>query len=82
MKAFRMFGVDAVIAENKEDAWKVWEEHIGEKREDYSSGDMVELFPNYELPIARGSSGDWSETYPVKVWIEMYGRGFLGSSEY
>jgi len=79
-------GTDTIIAEGIDDAWKVWEKHCGEKREDYEPGSgnfWEELSDETELSI---HDDDHPLPNPQKKtcaeWIKINGRGFLCSTEW
>jgi len=87
---FLIFVINWVIAESKEDAWNIWFETYGEKKEDYIEDYMN---PSYweELPLSTTlnieisndfglDSGKYTKT--IEEWIKIYGRGLLCSTEY
>jgi hypothetical protein len=88
---------DYVIAEDVEDAWKVWCECTAEKREDYECEcipgcgcNPEELAPDQEISIWCDSKGEPDEPgngalllkHTAAFWIAKMGRGFLCSSEW
>ena len=88
MKVF-FEGCDWVIAEDVDDAWKVWTEYCGEKREDYETeaGDFWEELPDdKEISITFDDYDEHAFPNPQKKtcaeWIKEKGRGFLCSTEW
>lgn len=73
-----------VIAESEDDAWAVWEAHIGEKRADYqASMEWHKCDPTKPFTFV-----DVDEDPPVKTtktraeWIAEHGRGYFASEDY
>lgn len=71
---------DWVIGYSEKDAWEVWCEHLGEKREDYAEAQWIELSEDKYLRIEEDTFGV-SMTKTVGEWIESHGRGWLCSTE-
>lgn len=85
-------GPDTVIAYDVEDAWAVWCERLGEKREDYEPWDEpAQLDDDKPLKIWSDSDGVICEpgedggavaTRTCREWADREGRGFLCSTEW
>ena len=98
LHCYQNSAIDTVVAYNKKDAIKVWEETTGEKYFDLDDGfckisdDMY--FTLYQEELKEGflepknSEIVKEEEYyretkaQIKDWIELCGRCFLGSTEY
>lgn len=81
-------GTDTVVARDIEDAWAVWSEHSGEKREDYDDGDVwtevarsIRIWCNANGEISDGGDGDEAVEMTAEQWARKNGRGFLCSTE-
>ena len=74
-------GTDSVIAKDVEDAWTVWEEAIGEKREDYKDLSWIEKNLDSKIAIEDDDEETGWDLVTVKWWIEKFGRGYIGSNE-
>jgi len=78
-------GPDWVVAADVDDAWAVWSEHTGEKREDYEDSDGWEQLDDAsDVRIAEDLSADalvWN-TKTCAQWAADEGRCFLCSTEY
>lgn len=57
MNVYRLGDTDVVIADSVEDAWTVWCEHLGERREDCGSWSWERLPLDEELGIWCGPDG-------------------------
>jgi hypothetical protein len=94
MKVFTVGDCDWVIAENVDDAWAVYVEHCGGKREDWSEGEgyvMEEVRGDAPLVIWCGPDGHPGETHvdgnakvtkSAEQWAAQEPRGFLCSTEF
>lgn len=81
-------GPDHLAAHSEEDAWALWCDHHGERRENYI-GELANLIPDDRLfrvfvESESGAIGDSGETLTLtaRQWVEREGRGFLFSSEF
>ena len=85
LKCFRdENSIEYYIAYDEQDVWAVWEEHIGEKRDDYDF-EWEEVSPSVRLCIVDDEMPHTRYrklTRTVAEWIEEKGRGFLCSEEY
>ncbi len=73
-------GPDLVIAADVDDAWNVWSEHTGEKRDDYLDEDFESWADDKQLTIDTDDGEP--ETKTGAEWATTQGRGFLASSEW
>jgi hypothetical protein len=89
-------GTDTVTAADVEDAWAVWCETIGEKREDYPDTEWSQVpddqpflivmdlddHPEYKgYPLSGRYDNHANVTKPAAEWAAQ-GRGFLCSTEW
>ncbi len=94
----QVMGPDTVVAYSIEDAWAVWAEHCGERREDYDDDtwsviaddqpftiQLVEMDAS-DLPSTVApfvpATAKIKATATAKAWAEHSGRGFLCSTEW
>ena len=91
MKVFTLGDIDWVVAEDLEDAWKVYVEHNGGKREDFEGDEMEEVPADKPLTIWCGPNGHPGEshvegnarvTQQASKWAAQEPRGFLASTEF
>ena len=77
--------VDTVIAESKEDAAKVWAEHVGgDYREERDGDDPVECWEQIpdDKPVTLAYPEEDAATMTAAEWCAKDGRCFWGSTEY
>ncbi len=88
-RVYEIGEADTIIAAGIDDAWTVWSEHTGERRQDYE-GQIEELPMDAEIGIWCDTEGQPAEPggdnrlikLSAAEWIDRVGRGFLCSSEY
>lgn len=73
--------IDTVIAESFDDAWAVWCEYFGEKRENYKNDNGFSRLSRDLKWTITDSKGN-TKTQTIRRWIIEQGRGFLSSTEY
>lgn len=81
---FKLDDTCTVVARDEDDAWAVWCDSIGEKREDYQ-GSSWEQVPDDELvSIIRDVYAEHhvKDTMTAAEWAAKDGRGFLCSTEW
>lgn len=71
---------DFVVAHDPDDAWAVWSEHTGERRDDYEGN-------FYPIPVTRDldikmDDGSGTIVKSTEQWAACNGRGFLASRNY
>ena len=72
---------DYVVARSVEDAWEVWEQSCGEKREDYEpEWEWEQKSDDGTLTINDEDAGPQTKTRGE--WARSNGRGFLCSTEF
>jgi hypothetical protein len=81
-------GPDHLAAHSEDDAWALWCEHHGERREDYPD-ESADLVPDDRMfaVLVETKSGAISDSgvtlkLSARDWVTREGRGFLFSSEY
>jgi hypothetical protein len=85
LHVFRMSsGPDTVVAHDADDAWRVWENHMGELREDYDDCDGWEQQPgDKELTIIDDvHAEERTETSKACAEWAQEGRRHLASTEW
>ncbi len=76
---------DWVVASSEEDAWAVWCENTGEKREDFEDDFSFDPLPDTHVLSMGWDEGDDEPallTMTCQEWTVKCGRGFLGSWDY
>lgn len=77
-------GCDSVVAYSAEDAWAVWQEQTGEKRDDYPDKRWEQDPDEEPLSILEETDeGEMVRTTRTRAeWCALNGRGFLCSTEW
>jgi hypothetical protein len=74
-----------IIAYSSDDAWDIWCEYMGEKKEDYCGISMEENWDTVGgdcmFTIYKDDSHTEKETMTIDEWIKKMGRGPLCSGE-
>jgi hypothetical protein len=76
-----------VVAESIDDAWAVWSESIGQKREDWPDGAWEQEPDDKSMRIIvddDGAISDQGERLELtcREWATREGRGYLCTTEY
>jgi len=82
LNMFRLYNSELVIAKSKIDAWKVLEEHEGERLEEDIPNIDCELILNSTMINIGNEETNQDINKTVGNWVKSEGRGWLASSEW